>query len=90
MVVYWARLRDKLEDGEISETKYYLKEVKYPMNPIDPNKEYTVSLNLDDDDQLLVQNINVDDDAEETAELSKDLFPDFSYVKRKRKPKKGE
>lgn len=88
MVEYWARLREKLEDGEISETEYYLKEVKYPINPTDPNKEYTVSLNLDDDDQLLVQNMDEDDDAEETAELLKDLFPDFSYVKRKRKPKK--
>ena len=88
MVEYWARLRDKLEDEEISETEYYLKEVKYPMNPTAPNKEYTVSLNLDDDDQLLVQNMNEDNDTEETAELLKDLFPDFSYVKRKRKPKK--
>ena len=60
------------------------------MNPINPNKEYTVSLNLDDGDQLLIQNINENDDAEETAELLKDLFPDFSYVKRKRKPKKGD
>lgn len=56
------------------------------MNPTDPNKEYTVSLNLHDDDQLLVQKMNEDDDAEQTAELSKDLFPDFSYMKRKRKP----
>ena len=60
---------------------------KYPKNPTYPNKEYTGSLNLDDDDQLLVQNMNEDDDAEETAKLLKDLFPDFSYVKRKRKPK---
>ena len=48
-------------------------------------------MNLDDDDQLLVQNMNEDDEddeAEETAELLKDLFPDFSYVKRKRRPKK--
>lgn len=88
MVEYWARLRDKLEDGEISETEYYLKEVKYPTNPTDLNKEYTVSLNLDDDDQLLIQKMNEEDDAEETAELLKDLFPDFSYVKRKRKRKK--
>ena len=88
MVEYWARLRDKLEDDKISETEYYLKEIKYPMNPTDPNKEYTVSLNLDDDDQLLIQNMNEDNDAEETAELLKDLFPDSSYVKRKRKPKK--
>ena len=58
------------------------------MNPKEPDKEYSVSLNLDDDDQLLVQNLNKDEKAEETAELLKDLFPDFSYVKRKRKPKK--
>lgn len=88
MVEYWARLRDKLEDGEITESEYYLNEIKFPMNPIEPDKEYTVSLNLDDDDQLLVQNMNEDDKAGETAELLKDLFPDFSYVKRKRKPKK--
>lgn len=88
MVEYWTRLRDKLEDGEITETEYYLKEIKFPMNPIDSDKEYTVSLNLDDDDQLLVQNLNEDEKAAETTELLKDLFPDFSYVKRKRKPKK--
>ena len=88
MVEYWARLRGKLEDGEITETEYYFKEIKFPMNPIDSDKEYTVSLNLDDDDQLLVQNLNEDEKAGETAELLKDLFPDFSYVKRKRKPKK--
>ena len=51
MVEYWARLRGKLEDGEITETEYYFKEIKFPMNPIDSDKEYTVSLNLDDDDQ---------------------------------------
>lgn len=32
------------------------------MNPTDPNIEYTISLNLDDDDQLLVQNMNEDED----------------------------
>lgn len=89
MVEYWARLRDKLENNEISETEYYLKEVKYPMNPTDPKKEYTVSLNLDDDDRLLVQKLNENDDAGETAELLKDLFPDFSYVKKKRKRRKN-
>ena len=52
------------------------------------DEEYTVSLNLDDDEQLLVQNMDEYDDVEATAELLKDLFPDFSYVKRKRKPKK--
>lgn len=55
------------------------------MNLIDSDKEYTVSLNLDDDDQLLVQNLNEDEKAAETAELLKDLFSDFSYVKRKPK-----
>ncbi len=88
MVEYWAHLRDKLENGEITESEYYLKEIKFPMNPIEPDNDYTVSLNLDDDDQLLVQNLNEDEKAAETAELLKDLFPDFSYVKRKRKPKK--
>ena len=88
MLEYCARLRDRLEDGEITESEYYLKEIKFPMNPVEPDKKYTVSLNLDDDDQLMVQNMNDDEDAEETAELLKDLFPDFSYVKRKRKPKK--
>ena len=63
MVEYWARLRNKLEDDEITETEYYLKEIKFPMNPIDPDKEYTGSLNLDDDDQLLVQNLNEDEKA---------------------------
>lgn len=88
MVEYWAHLRDKLEDDEITETEYYLKEIKFPMNPIESDKEYTVSLNLDDDDQLLVQNLNEDEKVAETSELLKDLFPNFSYVKRKRKPKK--
>lgn len=88
LVEYWARLRDRLEDGEITESEYYFKEVRFPKNPVDTDKEYKVSLNLDEDDQLMFQNMNDDEDAEETAELLKDLFPDFSYVKRKRKPKK--
>lgn len=88
MIEYWAKLRDRLEDGEITESEYYFKEVKFPRNPIEPDKEYTFSLNLDEGDSLLVQNTNEDENAEETAELLKDLFPDFSYVKRKRKPRK--
>ena len=35
MVEYWARLRDKLEDGEITESDYYKKEIRFPANPID-------------------------------------------------------
>lgn len=88
LVEYWTCLRDKLEYGEIAETKYYLKEIKFPKNPPVPDKEYTVSLNLDDDDQLLVQNLNENEKTGKTAELLKYLFPDFSYVKRKWKPKK--
>lgn len=56
MVEYWARLRDNRKDDKISETEYYLKEIKYPINPTNPNKECTVFLNLDINDQLLVQN----------------------------------
>lgn len=88
MIEYWAKLRDKLEDGKITESEYYFKEVKFPRNPIEPDKEYTLSLNLDEGDPLLVQNTNEDENTEETTELLKDLFPDFSYVKRKRKPRK--
>lgn len=58
------------------------------MNPIDPDKEYTFSLNLDDDNQLLVQDMNEVTDTEETAVLIKDLFSDLSYIKAKREPKK--
>lgn len=88
MVEYWAKLRDRLEDREITESEYYLKEIKFPMNPVEADKEYTLSLNLDEDSKLMVQNTDEIENAEETAELLKDLFPDFSYVKRKRKPKK--
>lgn len=65
MVEYWARLRDKLESDKISEIECYLKEVYFLINPTDQNKEYTVSLNLDDD-PLLAQNLN---EAEATEKL---------------------
>lgn len=85
MVEYWARLRDKLEAGEITESDYFYKEIRFPSNPVDPNEEHIISLNLDDEPSTIQDE---DKNVEETAELSKDLFPDFSYVKRKRKPKK--
>ena len=85
MVEYWARLRDKLDDGEITESDYYKKEIRFPANPIDSDASYSVSLDLADDDQMMVQEML---ENEEVAEALKDLFPDFSYVKRKRKPKK--
>lgn len=90
MVEYWARLRDKLEYGEITKTEYYLKEIKFSMNPINPDNEYTVSLNLGDDNHLLVQNLDEDEKTAEAAELLKNLFPNFSYLKRKMKPKKDQ
>ena len=87
MVEYWAPCETSrgwrnIRNGILSQRG------KVPNESIGPNKEYTVSLNLNDDDQLLIQNMSEDDDAEETSELLKDLFPDFSYVKRKRKPKR--
>lgn len=85
MVEYWARLRDKLEDGGISESDYYKKEIRFPANTIDNDKSYSVSLDLDADEQLMVQDMG---ENKEVAEVLKDMFPDFSYVKRKRKPKK--
>ena len=53
-----------MEYGEITESEYYLKEVKFPTNPVDPDKEYTVSLNLDDEDPLMFQNMDENEDAE--------------------------
>ena len=85
MVEYWARLRDKLDDGEITESDYYKKEIRFPANPIDSDTSYSVSLDLAEDDQMMVQEMI---ENKEVAEALKDLFPDFSYVKRKRKPKK--
>lgn len=58
------------------------------MNQTDPNIGYTISLNLDDDDPLLVQNMNEDDDAAVTFLSSYQyvhflhillLYPDYTY-----------
>ena len=58
------------------------------MNPTAPNIGYTISLNLDDDDMLLVQNMNEDDDAAVTFLSSYQyvhflhillLCPDYTY-----------
>ena len=68
MVEYWARLRDKLEDGEITESDYYKKEIRFPANPIDSDASYSVSLNLADDDQMMVQEML---ENEEVAEALK-------------------
>ena len=45
------------------------------MNPTNPNKEYTVSLNLDDVDQLVVQKTNGENDAEEGVRFVKYTLP---------------
>ena len=58
----WHVYETILEDVEILETEYYLKEENCPMNPTDPNIGYTISLNLEDDDLLLVQNMNEDEE----------------------------
>ena len=41
---------------------------------------------MDDDEKMIMR--YEESDAEETAELLIDMMPEFSYVKRKRKPKK--
>lgn len=33
-----------MKDGEITESEYYFKEVKFPMNPADPDKKYNISV----------------------------------------------
>ncbi len=39
---YWVHLRDTRENGGITKTEYYLKEIKFPMNLTTPNKENTL------------------------------------------------
>lgn len=85
MFEYWAWLRNKLEDKDITEVEYWLKEIKFPKNLIHNDNSYSVSLNLDEEDQLIVENI---DDSHEVAKSLKDLFLNFSYANKKRKPKK--
>ena len=86
MVEYWAKLRAKLDDGKITESDYYKKEIRFPSNPMDNDKPYSVSLDLDDDEQLLIKEMIKN---EEVIEVLKKMFPDYPYVKRKRKPKKA-
>lgn len=81
MVEYWAKLRDKLEAGELTETEYWIKETKFPKNPIDNSSDFSFDLGQAD-------SCNKETEADdEVAEALKDLFPDFTYIKRKRKPK---
>lgn len=84
-VEHWARLRDRLDAGEISEQDYYLKQFRFPANPIDANDE--ISLDVNDDEKMISR--YEEWEAEKTAELLKDLTPEFSYIKRKRKPRKN-
>lgn len=76
MVESWAKLRDKLEDGEITESEYWMKEIKYPPN------------SFADDVAEFSYNLDEDASTERIADTLKDMFPDFSNIKRKRKPKK--
>ena len=83
-VEHWARLRDRLDAGEVSEQEYYLKQFRFPANQINSDDE--VSLDVNDDEQMARRAEELE--ADKTAELLKDLTPEFSYVKRKRKPRK--
>lgn len=83
-VEHWARLRDRVDDGEVTEKDYYLKQFRFPANSIDAEDE--ISLDVNDDEKMIMRYEELE--AEETAYLLKGLTPEFSYVKRKRKPKK--
>lgn len=83
-VEHWARLRDRVDTGEVSEKDYYQKKFRFPANPISEDDE--ISLDVDDDEKMICRYEELE--AEETAELLKDAMPEFSYVKRKRKTKK--
>lgn len=80
-VEHWARLRDRVDSREVSERDYYLKQFRFPANPTDAGDE--ISLDVNDDEKMISRYEELE--AEETAEILKDLTPEFSYVKRKRK-----
>ena len=82
-VEHWARLRDRVDTGEVSERDYYQKKFRFPANPI--NADDKISLDVDDDEKMIMRYEELE--ADETAHLLKGLTPEFSYVKRKRKPK---
>ena len=83
-VEHWARLRDRVDTGEVSERDYYQKKFRFPANPIGEDDE--ISLDVDDDEKMIIRYEELE--ADETAHLLKGLTPEFSYAKRKRKPRK--
>ncbi|MBQ3545156.1 MAG: helix-turn-helix transcriptional regulator [Lachnospiraceae bacterium] len=83
-VEHWARLRDRVDTGEVSERDYYLKKFRFPANPVDADDE--ISLDVNDDEKMIMRYEELE--AEEMAEMLIDMMPEFSYVKRKRKPRK--
>lgn len=84
-VEHWARLRDRVDDREVSERDYYLKQFRFPANPIGEDDE--ISLDVNDDEKMICRYEELE--ADETAHLLNGLTPEFSYVKRKRKQKKN-
>ena len=43
-VEHWARLRDRVDDREVSERDYYLKQFRFPANPIGEDDEISLTL----------------------------------------------
>ena len=52
-VEHWARLRDRVDDGEVTEKDYYLKQFRFPANSIDANDK--ISLDVNDDEKMIMR-----------------------------------
>lgn len=92
MLENWAKLRDTLEDGDLLESEYWMKEITFPIGNTDKNKNYDVDIIRNkaiafEPDEDSLNEYSAEGHEREEALLSQ-LFPEQQNKKRKRKPKK--
>lgn len=92
MLENWAKLRDALEDGDILESEYWMKEITFPIGNTDKNDDYDVdiigntAIAFEPNEDIFDGNSTEGHEREE--DLLSQLFPKQQNKKRKRKPKK--
>ncbi|OPZ85108.1 MAG: helix-turn-helix protein [Firmicutes bacterium ADurb.Bin419] len=92
MLENWAKLRDTLEDGNLLESEYWMKEITFPTGNTDKNDDYDVdiignkAIAFEYDEDAVIENPIEGHEREEA--LLAQLFPEQQSKKRKRKPKK--
>ena len=92
MLENWAKMRDTLEDGDLLESEYWMKEITFPIGNTDKNNHYDVdiigntAIAFEPDEDIFDGDSTEGHEKEE--ELLSQLFPELRGKKRKRKPKK--